>query len=143
MAYGAAETAPRPSARRMAVKNRGCAARTLLEDLPEIDDQLSSADRVAERCSSLATAFDDVAPKRLSVVPSTKWGLERETGLEPATFSLEGLGVYAQWHPSSRREHIVSSYRVVVSRAAIGFARSHESISANFWSDLSSVSVLH
>jgi len=80
VAYGAAETAPRPSARRMAVRNHGCAARTLLEDLPEIDDQLSSADRVAERCRSLATAFDDVAPKRLSVVPSTKWGLERETG---------------------------------------------------------------
>jgi len=27
---------------------------------------------------------------RLSVVLSTKGGLERETGLEPATFSLEG-----------------------------------------------------
>ena len=30
-----------------------------------------------------------------------KWGeLERETGLEPATFSLEGLSVYAQQGPS-------------------------------------------
>jgi hypothetical protein len=29
-------------------------------------------------------------PKRLSVVLSTKWEVERETGLEPATFSLEG-----------------------------------------------------
>jgi len=27
---------------------------------------------------------------RLSVVLSTKWSVERETGLEPATFSLEG-----------------------------------------------------
>ena len=98
----------------MAVKNRGCAARTLLEDLPEIDDRLSSADRVAERCSSLATAFDDVAPKRLSVVPSTKWGLERETGLEPATFSLEGLDLYAVWRTSWKGVHFVSSYRVVV-----------------------------
>jgi len=33
---------------------------------------------------------------RLSVVLSTKRELERETGLEPATFSLEGLGVLAQ-----------------------------------------------
>jgi hypothetical protein len=33
---------------------------------------------------------------KLNVVPSVKWGLERETGLEPATFSLEGLSVYAQ-----------------------------------------------
>jgi hypothetical protein len=40
--------------------------------------------------------------------------LERETGLEPATFSLEGLGVYAQWHPSWSGEHFVSSYRVVL-----------------------------
>jgi hypothetical protein len=32
-----------------------------------------------------------VAPNRLSVVLSTKGELERETGLEPATFSLEGV----------------------------------------------------
>jgi hypothetical protein len=76
-------------------------------------------------------------------VPRTKWGLERETGLEPATFSLEGLSGYAVWLASWKGERSVSSYRVFVSRAAIGFARSHESISANFWSDLSSVSVLH
>jgi hypothetical protein len=67
----------------------------------------------AERCSSLATAFEQLAPKRLSVVPSTKWGLERETGLEPATFSLEGLSGYAQQGPSWRGERNVSSYRVV------------------------------
>jgi hypothetical protein len=29
-------------------------------------------------------------PHRLSVALSAKWELERETGLEPATFSLEG-----------------------------------------------------
>ena len=34
--------------------------------------------------------------RRLSVVLSTKGELERETGLEPATFSLEGLSAYAQ-----------------------------------------------
>jgi hypothetical protein len=39
-------------------------------------------------------------PRRPSVVPSTKREVERETGLEPATlslegFSLEGLSVYA------------------------------------------------
>jgi hypothetical protein len=28
-------------------------------------------------------------------MPSTKRELERETGLEPATFSLEGLSAYA------------------------------------------------
>jgi hypothetical protein len=40
--------------------------------------------------------------------------VERETGLEPATFSLEGRGGLAQWHPSWKAEHFVSSYRVVV-----------------------------
>jgi hypothetical protein len=40
--------------------------------------------------------------------------VERETGLEPATFSLEGLSGYALWHPSWEPEHFVSSYRVVV-----------------------------
>jgi hypothetical protein len=35
-------------------------------------------------------AFDGDPPRRLSVVPGTKWEVERETGLEPATFSLEG-----------------------------------------------------
>jgi hypothetical protein len=45
-----------------------------------------------------------------------KWGLERETGLEPATFSLEGLGVYALWHRAWRPERSVSSYRVVTKR---------------------------
>ncbi len=65
-------------------------------------------------------AFVPVAPKRLSVVPSTKWEMERETGLEPATFSLEGLSGYAQWHPSWEAEHFVSSYRVVVGRSLMG-----------------------
>ena len=49
--------------------------------------------RIAERCSSLATAFAPHAHNRLSVVLSVKWGLERETGLEPATLSLEGFGL--------------------------------------------------
>jgi hypothetical protein len=44
----------------------------------------------AERCSSPIAAFATISPKRLSVVLSTKVSLERETGLEPATFSLEG-----------------------------------------------------
>ncbi len=39
--------------------------------------------------------------------------MERETGLEPATFSLEGLGVLAQKRSSWKGEHFVSSYRVV------------------------------
>ncbi len=44
-------------------------------------------------------------------------GLERETGLEPATFgSFEGLSVYALWHPSWKPERSVSSYRVVGAR---------------------------
>jgi hypothetical protein len=70
---------------------------------------------VAERCSSLGGA---IAHLRLKAEcrPSTKWELERETGLEPATFSLEGLSGYAQWPPSWEAEHFVSSYRVVVSR---------------------------
>jgi hypothetical protein len=42
------------------------------------------------------TAFKALVVTRLSVVLSTKWGLEQETGLEPATFSLEGEGVLAQ-----------------------------------------------
>jgi hypothetical protein len=47
--------------------------------------------------------------------------VERETGFEPATFSLKGFGlegpsVYAKWHPWWRGEHFVSSYRVVVWR---------------------------
>jgi hypothetical protein len=50
---------------------------------------------------------------RLSVVLNVKRGLERETGLEPATFSLEGLSGYAPWHPSWTPEHFVSSYRVL------------------------------
>jgi hypothetical protein len=44
---------------------------------------------------------------------STKGEVERETGLEPATFSLEGRGVYALWHRAWRGERSVSSYRVV------------------------------
>jgi hypothetical protein len=46
--------------------------------------------QLAERCGGLAPAFHAHALTRLSVAPSAKWGLERETGLEPATFSLEG-----------------------------------------------------
>ena len=38
---------------------------------------------------------------------------ERETGLEPATFSLEGLGLYAVWRASRPGMHFVSSYGVV------------------------------
>ena len=58
-------------------------------------------------------------PRRLSVVLSAKVLVERETGLEPATLSLEGFGlegrgVHALWHPSWRGEHFVSSYRVFV-----------------------------
>jgi hypothetical protein len=45
---------------------------------------------MAERCSSRTAASAPLAPNRLSVVASTKWEVERETGLEPATFSLEG-----------------------------------------------------
>jgi hypothetical protein len=60
------------------------------------------------------TAFKALVVTRLSVVLSTNWGLERETGLEPATFSLEGRSGYALWHPSWRGEHFVSSYRVFV-----------------------------
>jgi hypothetical protein len=49
-------------------------------------------------------------------------GLERETGLEPATFSLEGLDLYAVWLPSWKGVHFVSSYRVVP-RRFLGFRR--------------------
>ena len=49
----------------------------------------------------------------LSVVLSVTGEVERETGLEPATFSLEGRGRLAQWHSSWRGERSVSSYRVV------------------------------
>jgi len=53
--------------------------------------------------------------------------LERETGLEPATFSLEGLDLYAEWRPSSKGVHFVSSYRVVVSTLRSGArSRRHE-----------------
>jgi hypothetical protein len=44
--------------------------------------------------------------------------LERETGLEPATFSLEGLGDYASQHRAQGPERDVSSYRVVRGAAA-------------------------
>ncbi len=46
----------------------------------------------AERCSRAETR-QPVVVERLSVVLSTKGDLERETGLEPATFSLEGRSV--------------------------------------------------
>ena len=36
-------------------------------------------------------------------MPSTKWVLERETGLEPATLSLERLFVYSPCTPRGRR----------------------------------------
>jgi hypothetical protein len=49
-------------------------------------------------------------------VPSTKWEVERETGLEPATFSLEGLDLLAVSRASWQGVHFVPSYRVVVSR---------------------------
>jgi hypothetical protein len=67
---------------------------------------------MVEHCGSPTTASAPLTPNRLSVVPSTKWELERETGLEPATFSLEGRGRLAQWGPSWKAEHFVSSYRV-------------------------------
>ena len=38
----------------------------------------------------LSTAVAQLASNRLSVVLSTNGEVERETGLEPATFSLEG-----------------------------------------------------
>ena len=34
--------------------------------------------------------YEQTLGLELSVVLSTKWEVERETGLEPATFSLEG-----------------------------------------------------
>ena len=40
--------------------------------------------------------------------------LERETGLEPATFSLEGLDLLAVSRASWKGVHFVSSYRVVL-----------------------------
>jgi hypothetical protein len=49
----------------------------------------------------------------LGALLARKGDVERETGLEPATFSLEGLSDYAQWHPSWEAEHFVSSYRLV------------------------------
>jgi len=58
----------------------------------------ASQTRGLDRLSVVAARSQPSRPSRrhrLSVVPSTKWGLERETGLEPATFSLEGLGVLA------------------------------------------------
>ena len=53
--------------------------------------------RLGRRLSVVAAADSFRAPRtqRLSVVPSAKWGLERETGFEPATFSLEGLDLLA------------------------------------------------
>jgi|GEM_PF-1896766 hypothetical protein len=47
------------------------------------------------------------------LVLSTKRELERETGLEPATFSLESQDALALWHRAQRPERSVSSYRVV------------------------------
>ena len=47
-------------------------------------------------------------------VPYMKQNMERETGLEPATFSLEDLDLYAVWRPSWKGVHFVSSYRVVL-----------------------------
>ena len=55
-----------------------------------------AAVRTAERCCTVSTAFKPLTHNVVRVAPSVKWDLERETGLEPATFSLEGLSVYAQ-----------------------------------------------
>jgi len=46
--------------------------------------------------------------------------MERETGLEPATFSLEGRSGYALRHPSWRAEHFLSSYRVFATTKSPG-----------------------
>ncbi len=73
-----------------------------------------AAVRIAERCCTVSTAFKPLAHNVLRVAPSTKGDLERETGLEPATFSFEGQGRLAQWHPSWEGECSVSSYRVFV-----------------------------
>ena len=43
---------------------------------------------------------------------------ERETDLEPATLSLEGLDLPAVWRASWDCEHFVSSYRVVEKASA-------------------------
>jgi hypothetical protein len=45
---------------------------------------------------SLVAAYRRRQHPRLSVVPSANGDVERETGLEPATFSLEGRGGLAQ-----------------------------------------------
>jgi hypothetical protein len=55
----------------------------------------------AERCGalrSLSTISAPLAPNWLRVWLSTKGEVERETGLEPATFSLEGRDRVALWH---------------------------------------------
>jgi len=59
----------------------------------------ASPTRGLERLSVVAARSQPSRPSRrhrLSVVRSTEGELERETGLEPATFSLEGLSVYAR-----------------------------------------------
>jgi hypothetical protein len=86
---------------------------TLLETCPK-----SMAD-----CCPLTESLSVVATSRQRSMTSRRKaecraerdrGLERETGLEPATFSLEGLDLYAVWLPSWKGVHFVSSYRVVV-----------------------------
>jgi hypothetical protein len=47
------------------------------------------------------------------VVLSTRRGLERETGLEPATFCLGSRDSLALWQRTWEPEQRVSSYRVV------------------------------
>ena len=69
---------------------------------------------MAERDSSLAIACNMAIPNGLRVELSTTEGSEREAALEPTTFSLEGRGGHALWHPSWGAEHLVSSNRVVV-----------------------------
>ena len=44
--------------------------------------------------------------------------MERETGFEPATCSLEGRDVPALWHRARGPERTVSSYRVALERAS-------------------------
>jgi hypothetical protein len=54
--------------------------------------------RVAERCSTRFGGLDRSrreTPSSHRVVPSTNWEVERETGFEPATCSLEGRDGYA------------------------------------------------
>jgi len=68
---------------------------------------------VARAAESLPLPCAGAVPRLTRAARDGPGRMERETGIEPETCSLEGRGDHALQHRTQGRERMVSSYRVV------------------------------